>query len=194
MAKNLAHMRQSYEQGSLNESEIASDPFLQFDQWFETAQQQESVEANAMTLATVSQGQPSTRIVLLKSYNSNGFCFYTNYDSRKGKELAENPLAALSFYWPVGQRQVRIEGKIEKMSADESDTYYQMRPRGSRIGAWASPQSEVIPHREALDVRVQEIEGRFEGQETFPRPSFLGRLPFGACVRGILAGQSQSTP
>ena len=127
-------MRQQYERSRLIEDQVSVDPFQQFEQWFEEAQNQEQVEANAMTLATASDGQPSTRIVLLKAFDPRGFVFYTNYLSRKGKELAGNSQAALSFYWPIGERQVRIEGIMEKISSAESDAYFQSRPQ--RKSTW----------------------------------------------------------
>ncbi|MEL6592061.1 MAG: pyridoxamine 5'-phosphate oxidase [Bacteroidota bacterium] len=174
MRKEVADIRVDYTQGELHESQIADNPIVQFERWFQAAVAAEVPEPNAMILATVADGQPSARVVLLKGFDERGFCFYTNYESRKGQELAANPKAALTFFWPELERQIRLEGTIEKVSPEESDTYYQSRGRASRLGAWASPQSQVIEDRSLLEERVQEVSQRFEGQETFPRPGFWG--------------------
>ncbi|WP_041683205.1 pyridoxamine 5'-phosphate oxidase [Pusillimonas sp. T7-7] len=153
----VADIRQSYEKFELIESTLAADPFEQFTLWFNDALAAKVAEPNAMTLATTTlAGRPSARIVLLKGFDAQGFVFYTNYLSRKGHELAENPNASLLFFWPELERQVRIEGVIEKASAAESDTYFQSRPLGSRIGAWVSPQSQPITRAE-LEVRAAEL-------------------------------------
>ncbi|MEO1383062.1 MAG: pyridoxamine 5'-phosphate oxidase, partial [Bacteroidota bacterium] len=131
-------------------------------------------EPNAMSLATVHQGRPSVRIVLLKGFNDEGFVFYTNYESKKAQEMAQNYQVALTFFWPELERQIRIEGKVAKVSEAESNAYYQSRGRGSRIGAWASPQSQVIEDRNILEARVEEFTAKFEGQETFPKPEYWG--------------------
>ncbi|KAJ3338845.1 hypothetical protein HDU93_008980 [Gonapodya sp. JEL0774] len=168
---NLAAMRIDYNEGFLLESNAAPDPYTQFAAWFAHAKETFQYEANAMTVSTASRdGQPSSRVVLLKGFDSQGFVFYTNYDSRKGSELEENPKAAISFWW--GQRQVRIEGSVARVSSAESDEYYASRPRGSRIGAWASAQSSEIS-REELDRRVQFYEEKFKDGEV-PRPDFWG--------------------
>lgn len=172
--KEVADIRVDYTQGELHESQLADNPIVQFEHWFQAAVAAQVPEVNAMMLATVADGQPSARVVLLKGFDERGFCFYTNYESRKGKELAANPKAALTFFWPELERQIRLEGTIEKVSPEESDTYYQSRGRGSRLGAWASPQSQLIEDRSLLEERVQEITQRFEGQEEFPRPDFWG--------------------
>jgi pyridoxamine 5'-phosphate oxidase len=173
MPDNIADLRIEYARESLDEKGVARDPFLQFSRWFQEALNAGFTEPNAMTLATAdADGRPSARIVLLKGYDERGFTFYTNYQSRKGRELAENPRAALLFHWVELQRQVRIEGHVEKASAEESDEYYASRPIGSRIGAWASPQSSVLAHREALEAKLAELAGRYGGDP--PRPPHWG--------------------
>ncbi|MCU0968538.1 MAG: pyridoxamine 5'-phosphate oxidase [Rubrivivax sp.] len=147
----LAELRKSYERDALDESASAADPLDQFDVWMKQALAAELPEPNAMTLATVgSDGRPSTRVVLIKGYDARGIVWYTNYDSRKGRELAHQPFAALQFHWVELERVVRIEGRVEKTSAEESDAYFASRPLDSRLGAWASPQSEVIASRATL--------------------------------------------
>lgn len=159
----------------LNKAGVEGDPLKQFAKWFDEVQSSGVSEQDAisMTLGTATKdGQPSTRIVLLKSVDHGGFVFYTNYKSRKGVELAENPQASLLFYWPTFWRQVRIDGKIEKVSAAESEEYFQSRPLGSKLGAWASNQSEVVDSRETLEGRFAELEKRFG--ENVPRPEHWG--------------------
>ncbi|MGE4451712.1 pyridoxamine 5'-phosphate oxidase [Castellaniella sp.] len=154
---SIADIRQTYQKFELLESAAAADPYTQFDQWFQQALHSEVREPTAMTLATAdTAGRPSARIVLLKGFDARGFVFYTNYQSRKGLELAANPQAGLLFFWPELERQVRIEGPVSPVPAAESDAYYASRPLGSRIGAWASPQSRPITH-EALAERVAEL-------------------------------------
>ncbi|MCA6216651.1 pyridoxamine 5'-phosphate oxidase [Ideonella sp. B7] len=149
---DLGHLRKSYERDVLEEAQAASAPLLQFEQWMKEALASGVVpEPNAMTVATVSpEGRPSTRVVLVKAFDERGIVWYTNYHSRKGRELAGNPYAALQFHWVEMERVVRIEGKVEKVSDAESDAYYASRPLDSRLGAWASPQSEVISSRAVL--------------------------------------------
>ena len=147
----IADIRKSYERAELNEHASHADPMLQFDQWLHEAIKSEIPEPNAMTVATVGSNlRPSTRVVLIKGYDERGIVWYTNYDSRKGRELAGNPFAALQFHWVELERVVRIEGRVERVSAEESDAYFHSRPLDSRIGAWASPQSQVIPGRTLL--------------------------------------------
>lgn len=149
--KDIAQLRKSYERAELDESASSPDPLAQFERWLDEAIQGELPEPNAMTLATVgADGRPSTRVVLIKGLDARGLVWYTNYDSRKGHELAEHPLAALQFHWVELERVVRIEGRVEKTSAEESDRYFQSRPLDSRLGAWASPQSQVIASRGVL--------------------------------------------
>ncbi|MBT9492636.1 MAG: pyridoxamine 5'-phosphate oxidase [Paucibacter sp.] len=147
----LSDLRKSYEQGELDEELAANEPLLQFKQWLDHALVSKVPEPNAMTVATVSaDGRPSTRIVLIKGFDERGIVWFTNYDSRKGQELAANPHAALQFHWVELERVVRIEGRVERIAAAESDAYFQSRPLDSRLGAWASPQSQVINSRAVL--------------------------------------------
>jgi pyridoxamine 5'-phosphate oxidase len=158
---SIADLRQEYARERLDEHDVAHDPIIQFSRWFQEALNSALPEPNAMTLATADgRGHPSARVVLLKGYDERGFVFYTNYDSRKGQDLAVNPNAALLFFWLELERQVRIEGRIEKVSEEESDEYYQIRPLGSRHGAWASPQSRVIPGRDDLEARFEQAIAR----------------------------------
>ena len=169
----LADLRINYSRASLDEADAAPNPFAQFDRWFKEALDARLPEPNTMKLATVGEGgRPSARIVLIKGVDERGFVFFTNYESRKGRDLAANPYAALLFYWIELERQVRIEGRIDKTSADESDRYFSSRPLGSRIGAWASEQSAVIDSRATLDAREKEISTRF-GDDP-PRPPHWG--------------------
>ena len=174
--QQLADLRQTYSQRTLGEADVQAHPVVQFRAWLEEAVAARLDEPTAMNLATVdAAGQPAARIVLLKGLpHDEAFLFYTNYDSRKGQELAARPLAALTFFWPGLERQVRIEGRVEKVSEEESTAYFQSRPRSSQIGAWASPQSQPIESREALEAREHEVAARFEGQEPLPRPPHWG--------------------
>ena len=154
---SIADLRQVYEKSVLLESSLAATPLQQFSNWFDEAVKAGAVEPNAMTLATAdAQGRPSARIVLLKGIDERGLVFFTNYQSRKGGELAAQPYASLLFFWPVPERQVRIEGRVEKVGPQESDRYYESRPLGSRIGAWVSPQSQPIT-REELEARTRQL-------------------------------------
>ena len=174
MKSSIADIRKDYKQHSLNEADVAADPYTQFDRWWNEALAAEVDEVNAMTLATASkEGIPSARIVLLKGYDTNGFVFFTNYKSHKGKELLDNPHAALVFFWKELERQVRIEGMVEKISAAESDEYFYSRPEGSRIGAWSSPQSEIIADRTVIETNVASYTKQFAGK-TIPRPEHWG--------------------
>lgn len=169
----LADMRKEYTNRGLSEADAAADPFAQFKTWFDAALAANLPEPNAMTVATANaDGAPSARIVLLKGFDERGFVFYTNYTSRKGQELAANPRAALIFYWAELERQVRIEGHVEQTSAAESDAYFASRPQGSRLGAWVSPQSQVIAEREVLDQRQHELEQTYA--DDVPRPPHWG--------------------
>jgi pyridoxamine 5'-phosphate oxidase len=174
MKSSIADIRKDYKQHSLDEADIATDPFVQFDRWWNDALAAEVDEVNAMTLATATKaGVPSARIVLLKGYDKNGFVFFTNYESTKGKELQNNPYAALVFFWKELERQVRIEGRVEKVSAAESDEYFHSRPEGSRIGAWSSPQSAIISNRKIIETNVEQYTKRFAGHD-IPRPEHWG--------------------
>jgi pyridoxamine 5'-phosphate oxidase len=170
----IADIRTDYRKQTLSEENTAAGPMLQFRKWWEEAVASGIHEVNAMTLATVSStGQPSARIVLLKGLHDDGFVFFTNYESRKGNELALNNRAALVFFWKELERQVRIEGIIEKVSEKESEEYFHSRPHDSQIGAWSSPQSKVIPSRDLLEKNVTENENRF-GDNEVERPPFWG--------------------
>src|SRR6476646_6363366 len=159
---SIADLRKSYERAELDESASHADPLKQFDQWLKEAIAAEVPEPNAMTLATVASNlRPSTRIVLIQGYDERGITWFTNYDSRKGQELAGNPYAALQFHWVELERVVRIEGVVEKVSAEESDAYFHSRPLDSRIGAWASPQSEVIASRSVLVTNAAKYGAKF---------------------------------
>jgi pyridoxamine 5'-phosphate oxidase len=155
---SLADLRTEYMRGELDEQHADPDPFRQFARWWDEAVAAQVREANAMTLATAdAEGAPAARTVLLKGYDENGFVFYTNYESRKGRELAANPRASLLFFWPELERQVRVDGRVEKVSSRESDEYFRTRPLPSRIGAWASPQSQVISSKAWLLARAAEM-------------------------------------
>ncbi len=170
----LENLRKDYRAEKLSETDVKSNPIEQFDHWFDEALKSGIYEPNAMTLATAStDGKPAARIVLLKGFNQDGFVFYTNYLSRKGKELAKNPVVALVFFWPELERQVRIEGTIEKVSKETSEKYFQSRPKESQIGALASPQSQVIEDRNLLEKNWKELEKKYADQE-IPKPSFWG--------------------
>ena len=170
---NIADIRKDYALKRLDESDVDADPFKQFHAWLREALAAEVPEPTAMTLATVDdEGSPSARIMLLKALDERGFVFYTNYESRKGRELATRPRAALTFFWKELERQVRIEGSVEKVSAAESDEYFASRPLGSRIGAWASTQSATIASRPWLEARVKAAEAQYG--ESPPRPPHWG--------------------
>jgi len=164
MNQNLADMRRDYTRDGLSEANAPAEPFSLFHQWFAEAVETEQppVEPNAMTLATVdAAGRPHCRVLLLKALDARGFTFFTNYTSAKAEHIEASPYAAMTFFWPTLERQVRIEGRVEKVSAAESDAYYQVRPLGSRLGAWASPQSQVIRDRAELERLLAEAEQRF---------------------------------
>ena len=170
---DLTALRKSYEKDALDEQASASDPLDQFDRWMKQALEGQLPEPNAMTLATVGpDGRPSTRIVLIKGYDARGIVWYTNYDSRKGRELAHRPVAALQFHWVELERVVRIEGAVEKTDDAQSDAYYATRPLDSRIGAWASPQSQVIDSRAVLVTNAAKYAAQFLLSP--PRPPHWG--------------------
>lgn len=171
---DLAALRRDYALSSLTEQDVDPDPIRQFDRWFADAVSARVEEPNAMTLATASRdGVPSARIVLLKGVDAAGFVFYTDYRSRKGAELTENPLAALTFLWKEIERQVRISGAVSRIGAVESEAYFRTRPPGSRLGAWASQQSAVIPSRAELEERLREVSLRFPDGDV-PLPPHWG--------------------
>ncbi len=161
---NLGELRENYQRGALDRADLEANPITQFESWFQEAlaAQPGRVDANAMTLATADEsGRPSSRIVLLKAVDERGFSFFTNYDSRKGRELLENPNAALTFFWSDLERQICVAGAVTKLPAAESEAYFKSRPRGSQLAAWASSQSEVIPDRATLEKRWSELETKF---------------------------------
>ncbi len=173
--KKVADLRQDYQLDSLEINKVHNDPIQQFDDWFKTALDSNTPEPNAMILATAdTKGRPSGRVVLLKGYDERGFVFYTNYESRKGKELLENPFAALVFNWLELQRQIRINGTVTKLDESKALAYFQSRPKGSQIGAWASPQSQVIENRLVLENNVAELIKEYENQEALPKPEHWG--------------------
>jgi pyridoxamine 5'-phosphate oxidase len=171
---SIADLRREYQLRGLSESEVDPDPVAQFRRWFDGALAAGVAEPNAMVLATATpDGRPSARVVLLKGVDERGFAFFTNYLSRKGRELASNPHAALTFFWPELERQVRVEGTVAPVSPEESDAYFRSRPPDSQLGAWASPQSEVVGGREMLERRLAELRERFAGGDV-PRPPHWG--------------------
>lgn len=172
---NLAELRQEYTRDGLRESALDPDPVRQFSVWFEQAKAINLPEPNAMTLATCTpDGFPSARIVLLKGFSEKGFAFFTSYDGRKAAELAANPRAALLFYWAELERQIRIEGTVERTTRQESEDYYAQRPRGSQLGAWASRQSAVISGREVLEATLADLQKRFANSEVSCPPFWGG--------------------
>lgn len=175
LTHNIADIRINYAKQALNEDSVLHHPVRQFEVWLQEAIQSEAEEPTALVLSTVNAaGRPSGRVVLLKHVEEQGFTFFTNYDSRKGQELAERPFAALTFFWPALERQVRIEGRVEKVAPEVSDAYFHSRPKGSQIGAWASPQSQPIESREALEQRDKQYQEQFTAQELVPRPEHWG--------------------
>ena len=171
---DLASIRSDYQKKSLSKRDVSANPMDQFEHWFEEATSAEINEPTAMNLATVDKnGRPTARIVLLKGINDSAFQFYTNYESHKAHDLAQNPFAALTFFWPELERQIRIEGKVEKLSDSISENYFSSRPWDSQIGAWASPQSQVIENRNFLEENVKNLKEKYEGKAV-PRPSHWG--------------------
>lgn len=172
---DLASLRNEYSKAALDAKSVSQDPISQFTKWFEEAITAKVPEPNAMNLATVNKnGGPASRIVLLKGIENHKFVFYTNYQSRKGKELDQNPACSLTFFWPELERQVRVEGVASRIDEKRSEKYFQSRPRGSQVGAWASPQSSVISDRALLEERAKQIEAKFEGEELLPKPNQWG--------------------
>ena len=171
---DASSLRKEYTSAGLDEADVDPDPIVQFHEWFENAVEADLHEPNAMILATATtDGKPSARTVLLKGSDERGFVFYTNYEGRKAGELEVNPMCALLFYWGELERQIRIEGRASRLSSEESDAYFAGRPRGSRLGAWASEQSRPVKDRSILEERVRALETEYEGRE-IPRPSFWG--------------------
>jgi pyridoxamine 5'-phosphate oxidase len=172
--QSIADIRKDYKLQTLLEADVAPDPIVQFDKWWDEAVKSDIDEVNAMTLATADKNNmPSARVVLLKGYDKNGFVFFTNYQSHKGEQLQQNPHACLVFFWKELERQIRVTGTVEKISGEESDAYFTSRPAGSRIGAWASPQSSVISNRNVIEENLKAIEKQF-GNAAIPRPPHWG--------------------
>ncbi|NKB24454.1 MAG: pyridoxamine 5'-phosphate oxidase [Kiritimatiellae bacterium] len=172
--KNFLQLHREYTQETLNEESLLANPFEQFQQWFKSALNAKLIDFNAMTLATADGvGRPSIRTVLLKEYDESGFVFYTNYESRKAKELNENPNGALLFYWPTLERQIKIEGTVKKTSVKKSEAYFQSRPTESQIGAWVSPQSKPIANRQILEEKCNDYKARYN-TDKIPAPPAWG--------------------
>jgi pyridoxamine 5'-phosphate oxidase len=189
--ENLQNLRKEYAKASLDEKSVLQNPVKQFEKWFAEAMQANLPEPNAMCLATVSaDGRPSQRIVLLKEIDNGDFVFYTNYQSKKGLHLAQNPVCSVTFFWHELERQVRIEGIAEKVSEEKSIAYFQSRPVGSQIGAWVSPQSTPIASRSILEDRLTKIEERFAGLQKLPKPQQWG----GFAIRSLLIEFWQGRP
>lgn len=166
-------LRHDFAKASLDKKDVSANPVLQFEKWFKEAVDAKVNEPNAMTVATASpEGRPSARIVLLRNFDENGFIFYTNYTSRKGGEILKNPYASILFFWPELERQVRIEGKLSKQTPEESDRYFQSRPRESKLGAWTSEQSRTIANRQTLDDLYKKMSEKFPND--VPRPIYWG--------------------
>ncbi len=175
MESRATHARKEYEHGRLDEGSVDRDPIAQFAAWYDAATAAGVPEPEAMTLATATpEGRPSARIVLLRGFDARGFCFFSNYESHKGRELAANPFAALTFYWHALERQVRIEGRVERTTEAESDAYFASRPSTSRIGAWSSPQSRVIPGRAYLEELFARFRQQHPDDASIPRPEHWG--------------------
>jgi len=179
MKNKIADLRQDYQLRSLDTTDVSQNPFVQFKNWFgealKIANETKSFEANAMTLCTATpDGKPSARIVLLKGFDEKGFIFYTNYNSRKGQEIAANPNVTLVFYWHELQQQIRIEGQTHHVESSLSDEYYNSRPRKSRLGAWASPQSQTIPDRQILEQNMEQLHIQYTEDQAIPRPPHWG--------------------
>jgi pyridoxamine 5'-phosphate oxidase len=170
----LFGFRRNYNADLLNFNDLDPDPMVQFEKWFMEVSKNDTIEPNAMALSTAGQdGRPSVRYILLKGFDKTGFVFFTNYESRKSLDIKNNPWGALAFYWPITQQQIRAEGKITLLTDDESDEYFNNRPQGSKIGAWASPQSKPIPNREYLENLKSEYEKKYQNFRV-PRPKFWG--------------------
>ncbi len=172
---SLAGLREEYVGRGLNEADCEPNPIVQFERWINDAQAADLTEPNAMTVSTATPGgRPSARVVLLKEVSDVGFVFYTNYTSRKARELEMNPFAALTFYWPELARQVRVEGHVRRVPRQQSESYFRIRPRGSQLGAWASHQSSVIAGREVLETKLKQLEADYLGTNDIPAPEFWG--------------------
>jgi len=183
MHHNLKELRKEYSLAMLDELHTNTDPILQFKKWFQEAMDAQIIEPYAMTISTVNSAhRPSSRVVLLRDVSEEGFSFYTNYLSRKGQDLAVNPFAAMNFFWPELERQVRIEGKIVPLEAGASDAYFASRPRGSQIAAWSSPQSEIIESRKVLEDAVENYIKQFDGKDVERPPHWGGYCLIPDCI------------
>ncbi|HMQ45932.1 MAG TPA: pyridoxamine 5'-phosphate oxidase [Saprospiraceae bacterium] len=175
MLLNINDLRAEYSNQKMDKGDLSSNPFEQFSRWFKEAVTAQIPEPNAFTLASINtSGLPSARVVLLKELNEKGFVFFTNYNSRKAKDFEYNPHAAMVFSWLELQRQIRVEGTVEKISTQESEAYFQSRPKGSQIGAWASPQSQIVENRELLDAAVEKLSQQYADADHLPLPPFWG--------------------
>ena len=173
MQDDIQRRRHEYTLKQLNEQDVDPNPFVQFDIWFKLALDANLPDANALTLATVNpEGKPTARILLLKDYSNDGYCFFTNYKSKKGEDLEQNPFGAMVFFWPELEKQIRIEGRVERLSPEQSNKYFMARPIGSRLAAAASPQSDVIKDRVEIETAIKEFETKYGDQ--FDRPDFWG--------------------
>ncbi len=173
MKEKLQDQRVDYKIGELDTSQVDSNPLIQFAKWYEEFEAQSPKDPNAFVLATVdSEGHPRSRVLLLKGVDQGGFEFYSNYESDKGKQLAENPNASMCFFWSELERQIRVEGEVQKISVEESTAYFKSRPHGSQVGAWVSPQSRPIDSREFLETRAREYAAKYEGE--VPKPEHWG--------------------
>jgi pyridoxamine 5'-phosphate oxidase len=172
--KDISNLRIHYDKSALSEEHAPDFPFSLFEKWFQEAVRGDILEPNAMVLSTVSDHKPHARVVLLKGASPEGFEFYTNYLSNKGRQLADNPNACLTFFYDRMERQIRVEGIVTKLSAEQSDAYFHSRPRGSQIGAWVSEQSQVISSASLLEEKQKQLEKRFEGMDILPRPENWG--------------------
>lgn len=171
----MSRLRNQYQKATLDEKDLDPDPLRQFHTWFDAALAAGVEEPNAMALATATpEGRPSVRIVLLKGIDARGFTFHTCYEGRKARELEANPHASFVLFWPALERQVRVEGRVERVSGEESDAYFQSRPLESQLGAWASPQSEVVPSRATFEERMEEYRARYADDASIPRPPNWG--------------------
>ncbi|HEX7359172.1 MAG TPA: pyridoxamine 5'-phosphate oxidase [Bryobacteraceae bacterium] len=172
---SLADLRENYGLGELNEQNCDANPILLFERWMNDARAAGIRDANAMTLSTATpDGRPAARLMLLKEVSEIGFVFYTNYTSRKAAELENNPFAALTFFWRELERQVRVEGRVRRVSREQTEAYFRTRARGSQLGAWVSHQSRIVPGRQSLDAKLEELEQRFAGEKIIPAPAFWG--------------------
>ncbi len=172
--KDISKLRINYDRFELLEAKIPLDPYILFKNWLNEAIEAKISEPNAMVLSTISDGKPHARVVLLKGVEQAGFEFYTNYNSNKGKQMEQNPFAALTFFYDTIHKQIRIEGEIEKLSPEQSDAYFWSRPRASQIGAWVSQQSSIIPNRKELEEKQEQLEHEFSNLEQIPRPEHWG--------------------